>query len=85
MVGVVIVKVTKDYKITLPKEVIQALEIKPGDKIAFVKANEGYIIMKYDDLLDQMCEELKEVKEVEEEVRESFRRAIEELEKDETF
>jgi len=75
---IVMVTVTRKYQVTIPKEVREALGIKAGDKVVFVKSKEGYIITTLDKLLDEFVEALKDIEEVSEAVRESFRRAIDE-------
>ncbi|NJE13756.1 AbrB/MazE/SpoVT family DNA-binding domain-containing protein [Thermococcus sp. LS2] len=78
-----VVVVTKKYQITIPEEVRKGPGTKPGDKIVFIKTGKGYLLMKVEDLLDEMCRVTEDIEEVSEAVRESFKRAIEELEKQE--
>jgi len=69
---IVMVMVTRKYQVTIPKEVREALNIKAGDEIVFVKTREGYVIMKFEDLLEEMTELSKDIDETIEEMREGL-------------
>lgn len=79
---IVMVTVTRKYQVTIPKEVREELNIKAGDEIVFVKTREGYVIMKFEDLLEEMTELSKDIDETIEEMREGlskiFRRKADE-------
>ncbi|WP_367182645.1 AbrB/MazE/SpoVT family DNA-binding domain-containing protein [Thermococcus sp.] len=68
--------VTKKYQVTIPKEVREALGIKAGDKVVFVRTKEGYVIKPLDDFLREMAEIMKDVDETVEEVRKGLARGI---------
>jgi len=68
--------VTKKYQVTIPKEVREALGIKAGDKVVFVRTKEGYMIKPLDDFLREMAEIMKDVDETVEEVRKGLARGI---------
>lgn len=38
--------VTTNGRVTIPKAVREAMEIKPGDEVVFEKTTEGYVIQK---------------------------------------
>ena len=69
---IVMVMVTRKYQVTIPKEVREALNIKAGNEIVFVKTREGYVIMKFEDLLEEMTELSKDIDETIEEMREGL-------------
>lgn len=79
---IVMVTVTRKYQVTIPKEVREELNIKAGDEIVFVKTRKGYVIMKFEDLLEEMTELSKDIDETIEEMREGlskiFRRKADE-------
>ncbi len=79
---IVMVTVTRKYQVTIPKEVREALNIKAGDEVVFVKTKEGYVIMKFEDLLEEMTGLSKDIDETIEEMREGlskiFRRKADE-------
>ena len=68
--------VTKKYQVTIPKEVREALGIKAGDKVVFVRTKEGYVIKPLDDFLREMAEIMKDVDETVEEVRQGLAKGI---------
>ncbi|MEO2152399.1 MAG: AbrB/MazE/SpoVT family DNA-binding domain-containing protein [Thermococcus sp.] len=68
--------VTKKYQVTIPKEVREALGIKAGDEVVFVRTKEGYVIKPLDDFLREMAEVMKDVDETVEEVRRGLARGI---------
>ena len=76
--------VTKKYQVTIPKEVREALGIKAGDEVVFVRTREGYVIKSLDDFLREMAEITKDIEETIEESRKGIglgiERALKELE-----
>jgi len=69
--------VTKKYQVTIPKEVREALRIKAGDEVVFVREGDRYVLMKLTDLLRELSEITKDVDETIEEVRQGIARGIE--------
>jgi AbrB family looped-hinge helix DNA binding protein len=63
-------KVTSKYQVTIPKEVREALQIRKGDKIAFVPTQDGYAIRRAEDLIRWLADTMHGVEET---VRESRR------------
>jgi len=69
--------VTKKYQVTIPKEVREALGIKAGDDVVFVREGNRYVLMKLTDLLKELSEITKDIDETVEEVRQGLARGIE--------
>nr|QEK16030.1 AbrB/MazE/SpoVT family DNA-binding domain-containing protein [Thermococcus aciditolerans] len=69
--------VTKKYQVTIPKEVREALGIKAGDEVVFVRTREGYVIKPLDEFLKEMAELTADIEETVEEVRQGLARGIE--------
>ncbi|QDA32503.1 AbrB/MazE/SpoVT family DNA-binding domain-containing protein [Thermococcus indicus] len=69
--------VTKKYQVTIPKEVREALGIKAGDEVVFVREGNRYVLMKLTDLLRELSEITKDIDETVEEVRQGLARGIE--------
>lgn len=68
--------VTKKYQVTIPKEVRDALGIKAGDEIVFVRTREGYVIKPLDGFLKEMAEMMEDVDETVEEMRRGLAKGI---------
>lgn len=71
------VSVTKKYQVTIPKEVREALGIKAGDEVVFVKTKDGYVIKRLEDFVKEMAELSKDVDETGDEMREGLGRMLE--------
>jgi len=69
--------VTKKYQVTIPKEVREALGIKAGDEVVFVREGDRYVLMKLTDLLKELSEITKDIDETVKEVRQGLARGIE--------
>ncbi|NJE10786.1 AbrB/MazE/SpoVT family DNA-binding domain-containing protein [Thermococcus sp. MAR1] len=69
--------VTKKYQVTIPKEVREALGIRAGDEVVFVREGDRYVLMKLTDLLKELSEITKDIDETVEEVRQGLARGIE--------
>ncbi|AHL22473.1 MULTISPECIES: AbrB/MazE/SpoVT family DNA-binding domain-containing protein [Thermococcus] len=69
--------VTKKYQVTIPKEVREALGIKAGDEVVFVREGNRYVLMKLTDLLKELSEITSDIDETVEEVRQGLARGIE--------
>ncbi|WP_297458218.1 AbrB/MazE/SpoVT family DNA-binding domain-containing protein [Thermococcus sp.] len=69
--------VTKKYQVTIPKEVRNALGIKAGDEVVFVRQGDSYVLMKFEDLLQEFTEIMKDIDEAVEETRQGLARGIE--------
>jgi len=69
--------VTKKYQVTIPKEVREALGIKAGDEVVFVRTKEGYVIKPLKEFLREMAEMARGIEETVEEVRTGLARGIE--------
>ena len=69
--------VTKKYQVTIPKEVREALGIKAGDEVVFVRQGNSYVLMKFEDLLQEFTEIMKDIDETIEETRQGLARGIE--------
>ena len=70
---ITLVTVSSTYKITLPRKVREKMGIKVGDKVVFVEEDGKFVLMKLDDLADQMLESMKDFDETEREFRKGFR------------
>jgi len=58
------VSVTKKYQVTIPKKVRDDLNIHQGDKVVFVKNNEGnWVMMTVHELRDKMMEASENIEE----------------------
>jgi len=56
------VSVTKKFQVTIPRKVREDLKIQKGDKILFVKNNEGnWIIMTVEDLTSKMIKSSSDI------------------------
>jgi len=69
--------VTKKYQVTIPKDVREALGIKAGDEVVFVREGDRYVLMKLTDLLKEFAEITRDIDETIEEVRQGLARGIE--------
>ncbi|WP_258084845.1 AbrB/MazE/SpoVT family DNA-binding domain-containing protein [Thermococcus thermotolerans] len=69
--------VTKKYQVTIPKEVREALGIRAGDEVVFVREGNRYVLMKLTDLLKELSEITEDIDETVEEVRQGLARGIE--------
>ena len=69
--------VTKKSQVTIPKEVRNALGIKAGDEVVFVRQGDSYVLMKFEDLLQEFTEIMKDIDETVEETRQGLARGIE--------
>lgn len=72
------VSVTKKYQVTIPKEVREALGIKAGDEVVFVKTKEGYVIKRLEDFIREMAKLSKDVDETVNEMKEGLSRMFRE-------
>ncbi|AMM53692.1 AbrB/MazE/SpoVT family DNA-binding domain-containing protein [Pyrococcus kukulkanii] len=73
------VTVTKKYQVTIPKEVREALGIKAGDEVVFVKTKEGYVIKRLEDFVKEMADLAKDIDETIEETREGLSKIFREV------
>jgi len=72
------VSVTKKYQVTIPKDVREALGIKAGDEVVFVKTKDGYVIKRLEDFVKEMAELSKDIDETVEEIREGLGKVFKE-------
>jgi len=73
------VTVTKKYQVTIPKEVREALGIRAGDEVVFVKTKEGYVIKRLEDFVKEMADLAKDIDETIEETREGLSKIFREV------
>ncbi|MFA4640372.1 AbrB/MazE/SpoVT family DNA-binding domain-containing protein [Pyrococcus kukulkanii] len=73
------VTVTKKYQVTIPKEVREALGIRVGDEVVFVKTKEGYVIKCLEDFVKEMADLAKDIDETIEETREGLSKIFREV------
>ncbi|RLF81084.1 AbrB family transcriptional regulator [Thermococci archaeon] len=66
------VTVTRKYQVTIPKEVREALGIKAGDEIVFVKTKDEYVIKRLEDFVREMADLAKDIDETVDEMREGL-------------
>lgn len=66
-------KVSEKFQITLPRQVRDAIRIKAGDRIVFVKDSSGVTIRRLDDLMDEVLDSFNDLEETELEFRRGFR------------
>jgi len=66
------VSVTRKYQVTIPKEVREALGIKAGDEVVFVKTKDEYAIKRLEDFVREMADLAKDIDESVEEMREGL-------------
>ena len=69
--------VTKKYQVTIPKDVREALGIKAGDEVVFVREGNRYVLMKLTDLLRELSDVTRDIDETVEEVKQGLARGIE--------
>ncbi|WP_297469338.1 AbrB/MazE/SpoVT family DNA-binding domain-containing protein [Thermococcus sp.] len=69
--------VTKKYQVTIPKDVREALGIKAGDEVVFVREGNRYVLMKLTDLLKELSDVTRDIDETVEEVKQGLARGIE--------
>ncbi|MPW38802.1 AbrB/MazE/SpoVT family DNA-binding domain-containing protein [Thermococcus sp. 101 C5] len=72
------VSVTRKYQVTIPKEVREALGIKAGDEIVFIRTKEGYVIKRLEDFVKEMAELSKDIEETVKEMREGMSKMFKE-------
>ncbi len=70
---IALVTVSSKYQITLPRKVREKMGIKVGDRVVFVEEDGKYVLMKLDDLADEMLASMKDFDETESEFRKGFR------------
>lgn len=68
----VMVSVTRKYQVTIPKEVREALGIKAGDEIVFIRTKEGYVIKRLEDFVKEMAELSRDIEETVKEMKEGL-------------
>ncbi len=66
------VLVTRKYQITIPKRVREELNIKAGDEVVFIKTEDGYKIVKADDIIREGVEVFKDIEKTIEEMKTGF-------------
>ena len=69
--------VTKKYQVTIPKRVREELGIESGDKIAFVKTEDGYKIIKLDEFIEENAKILEDIDKTIKEMKEAIGRGME--------
>ena len=69
-------KVTKKYQVTIPKSVREHIGIKVGERIAFVKTEDGYKIVKLDKFIEENTKILEDIDKTIEEMKEAMGRKI---------
>ncbi|MDK2854661.1 AbrB/MazE/SpoVT family DNA-binding domain-containing protein [Thermococcus litoralis] len=74
----VMVSVTRKYQVTIPKEVREALGIKAGDEIVFIRTKEGYVIKRLEDFVKEMAELSKDIEETVKEMKEGMSKMFKE-------
>jgi len=70
---IALVTISSKYQITLPSDVREKMRLKAGDKVVFVEENDKFIMMRLDDLADQVLASFKDLDETEREFRKGFR------------
>ncbi|MGB3459699.1 MAG: AbrB/MazE/SpoVT family DNA-binding domain-containing protein [Halobacteriota archaeon] len=71
------VSVTKKYQVTIPKQIREALGIKAGDKVVFLKTDDGYKITRAKDIIKEGIEIFKDVDETVKETKEGLGKGFE--------
>jgi len=66
-------KVSEKFQITLPRQVRDAIRIKAGDRIVYIKDDSVVTIRRLDDLMDEVLDSLDDLEETELEFRNGFR------------
>jgi antitoxin PrlF len=66
-------KVSEKFQITLPRQVRDAIRIKAGDRIVYVKDGSIVTIRRLDDLMDEVLDSFNDLEETELEFRRGFR------------
>ena len=65
--------VTKNYQVTIPREMREDLKIQQGDEVVFVKNRKGnWVIMKVEELTDKMIKTSSDIDESIEELKKGF-------------
>ena len=65
--------VTKNYQVTIPREMREDLKIQQGDEVVFVKNSKGnWVIMKVEELTDKMIKTSSDIDESIEELKKGF-------------
>ncbi|MDN5321198.1 MAG: hypothetical protein PWP49_1618 [Thermococcaceae archaeon] len=72
------VSVTRKYQVTIPKEVREALGIKAGDEIVFIRTKEGYVIKRLEDFVKEMAELSRDIEETVKEMKEGMSKMFKE-------
>jgi AbrB family looped-hinge helix DNA binding protein len=70
---IALVTISSKYQITLPSNVREKMRLKAGDKVVFVEEDDKFIMMKLDDLADEVLASFKDLDETEREFRKGFR------------
>ena len=69
-------KVTKKYQVTIPKRVREYIGIEAGERIAFVKTQDGYKIIRLDKFIEENAKVLKDIEKTVEEMKKAMGRKI---------
>jgi AbrB family looped-hinge helix DNA binding protein len=64
--------VSKKFQITLPYDICQKLNIKPGDEVVFIEEGGKFFIMKLSDLRKEVLDSFSDLEETERDFREGF-------------
>ncbi|NQE52483.1 hypothetical protein C5S29_02730 [ANME-1 cluster archaeon GoMg3.2] len=71
------VSVTKKYQVTIPKQIREDLGIKAGDKIVFLKTDDGYKIRRAKEVIKEGIAIFKDVDETVKETKEGLGKGFE--------
>ena len=66
-------RVTSKYQVTIPLQVRKALNIRKGDRVAFVRTQAGYTIRRAEGLFDRLADSMKGIEETIRESKRGFR------------
>lgn len=64
--------VSRKYRITLPDDLLNKLNIKAGDEVIFVEENGKFFIMKMDELQKEILDSFEDLEKTERDFRKGF-------------
>lgn len=72
-VVIALVTISSKYQITLPSKLREKMGLKAGDKVVFVEEDDRYVLMRLEDLADDVLASFKDLDDTEREFRQGFR------------
>jgi antitoxin PrlF len=66
-------KVSMKYQVTLPKQVRDIINVNAGDRVVFIKEGSKVLLMRLDDLMDDVLDSFNDLEDTEKDFRNGFK------------